>query len=338
MGDIIPDRDSGNSRVAGLRIGDAGRMTSLTVRDARAPDDLEAMHAIAVSMETAVLGHSTTTHEEIRSQVEDYQGERGVVRVAEAPDGHLVGWLALEIDEHARRLFVDAYVEAPEVGDPLLAELLDSGLAMARSIAGERPPPDWTAAAGSYAADEPWRSALLKAGFGPVRRFHRMQVDLDGPVEPPAPPEGAVLTRVGHDRARWPDVHRVMQESFREHWGFVDRPYEEFVHFFTATGFDPEQWWLVDVDGVPAAAAICDDSQAELGATYVRTLGVCEPYRHRGLGRLLLLTTFADAWERGRNAVRLSVDTENGTGAPQLYTSVGMHPADAVDAWHLPLA
>ena len=209
---------------------------------------------------------------------------------------------------------------------------------MARSIAGERPPPDWTAAAGSYAADEPWRAALLKAGFGPVRRFHRMQVDLAGPVEPPAPPEGAVLTRVGHDRARWPDVHRVMQESFREHWGFVDRPYEEFVHFFTATGFDPEQWWLVEVDGVPAAAAICDDSQAELGATYVRTLGVCEPYRHRGLGRLLLLTTFADAWERGRNAVRLSVDTENGTGAPQLYTSVGMHPADAVDAWHLPLA
>jgi ribosomal protein S18 acetylase RimI-like enzyme len=51
---------------------------------------------------------------------------------------------------------------------------------------------------------------------------------------------------------------------------------------------------------------------------------VRRPWRGRGLGRALLLHTFAEFQRRGMNRISLGVDAENPTGATRLYESVGM--------------
>jgi ribosomal protein S18 acetylase RimI-like enzyme len=56
----------------------------------------------------------------------------------------------------------------------------------------------------------------------------------------------------------------------------------------------------------------------------VGALGVRRPWRGRGLGRALLLRTFAEFRRRGVTRVTLGVDAENPTGATRLYESVGM--------------
>ncbi len=60
------------------------------------------------------------------------------------------------------------------------------------------------------------------------------------------------------------------------------------------------------------------------GGGYVAALGVARPWRGKGLGRALLLRTFAEFYARGVPRVTLGVDAESPTGATKLYESVGM--------------
>jgi ribosomal protein S18 acetylase RimI-like enzyme len=118
------------------------------------------------------------------------------------------------------------------------------------------------------------------------------------------------------------------------HWQHAARSYEGWrEQFDAASGRDPAQWWVADVDGDPAAVLIGDDSRLDLGMAWVRTLGVLAPFRGRGLGKLLLRQSFAAAAARGLGSVGLSVDTENATGATRLYESVGMRPESVLLAW-----
>ncbi len=86
-----------------------------------------------------------------------------------------------------------------------------------------------------------------------------------------------------------------------------------------------------------AAICIVDDSRADLGDGYVRTLGVARDFRGRGLATLLLEHSFVYYRDRGRRAVQLGVDSESPTGANHLYEKVGMRPLRVIDAWSLPL-
>ena len=70
-------------------------------------------------------------------------------------------------------------------------------------------------------------------------------------------------------------------------------------------------------------ATIRNDAERN-GGGYVGALAVRRPWRGRGLGRALLLHTFAEFQRRGFDRVTLGVDAENPTGATALYESVGM--------------
>jgi mycothiol synthase len=56
-------------------------------------------------------------------------------------------------------------------------------------------------------------------------------------------------------------------------------------------------------------------------------LGVLPEMQGRGIGRALLRHSFAMLAGRGIPKGRLGVDTENSTGAVELYRSIGMTPA-----------
>ena len=81
--------------------------------------------------------------------------------------------------------------------------------------------------------------------------------------------------------------------------------------------------WFVVRDGDEIAATVRNDPDRE-GGGYVGALGVRRAWRGRGLGRALLLQTFAEFHRRGVHRVTLGVDAESPTGATRLYESVGM--------------
>jgi mycothiol synthase len=163
-----------------------------------------------------------------------------------------------------------------------------------------------------------------------------MRIDLDGRDWPaPEPPPGVTLRNPDPAaESTYVEMHALVQSFFAGHYDFTSRDLASWrEHFEASAGQDPTQWWVADVDGTPAALLVGDESRAELGMGWVRTLGVVAPFRGRGLGRLLLRTAFAQAAARGRTSVGLGVDSENATGATRLYESVGMWPESVLRAW-----
>jgi mycothiol synthase len=179
-------------------------------------------------------------------------------------------------------------------------------------------------------------AAYAQRGFNLVRHSYHMHIDLN--EAPPAPvwPAGITLRAFvpGQDEAA---VTWVDREAFRDHWGFVERPFEDDVkmmrHWMDVPDFDPALWLMAmarDAQGHERCAGISlnrtqADGDPEMG--WVGSLGVLREYRHRGLATALLHQSFGEFYRRGKKRVGLGVDAYNLTGALRLYERVGMHVA-----------
>ncbi|WP_449349838.1 GNAT family N-acetyltransferase [Streptomyces shaanxiensis] len=171
-------------------------------------------------------------------------------------------------------------------------------------------------------------------GWTVVRRYHvlerALRADTDLPPEPPA----GVRVRPCVDEADRKQVHALHQTSFAEHFDFQPRSYEQWLHDIQADRLDWSLVWLVSAEDLgDAGFLIARDDREAMG--WIRSLGLVREARGRGLGGLLLRQAFAAFAARGRTSVGLGVDTENATGAPELYARNGMSVHYAVDTWEI---
>jgi mycothiol synthase len=174
-------------------------------------------------------------------------------------------------------------------------------------------------------------------GYQHIRSGYHMLIEMEASVPEPVFPEGITLRTYtpGVDTAA---AYRAVEDSFRDHFGFVEQPFEEglnrFRHFWEDEGSDPTLLFLaMDGDQV-AGINLCrphsfDDP--EMG--WVGTLGVLRPWRKRGLGLALLRHSFNEFFRRGKRKVGLGVDAQNLTGALRLYENAGMHVHQAFDQY-----
>jgi mycothiol synthase len=171
-------------------------------------------------------------------------------------------------------------------------------------------------------------SAFMRAGFNLIRHSYRMRIDMNGAPPIPAWPHGiTVRTFVpGQDDRATVECDR---DSFRDHWGFVERLFEDdlkmFQHFMYGPDSDPSLCFLaMDGDRI-AGIALCRpkiDDEPDMG--WVDDLGVRREYRRKGLGLALLHHAFAEFYRRGTRKAGLGVDAYNLTGALRLYERAGM--------------
>jgi len=180
---------------------------------------------------------------------------------------------------------------------------------------------------------------LLKGmGYHHIRSSYHMRINMDAPVPEPVWPEGITL-RTYNPETDAEAIYRADTDAFRDHFGFVEPPFEEgfkrFKHFMIDyEGFDPSLWFLaMDGDEI-AGVNLCRDrhqssNDSDLG--WVSSLGVRRPWRKRGIGLALLLHSFKEFYRRGKRKVGLGVDAQNLTGALQLYESAGMYVHQAHD-------
>lgn len=173
----------------------------------------------------------------------------------------------------------------------------------------------------SLAADARAATLFERSGYGEVRRFYEMAIELAEAPPAPAVPDGFTLERFDEHRGR--EFHDALEESFQDHWEHHGRPFDEWwQEKRNAPDFDPTLWFLIR-HGSEVAAVVRNDPNRN-GGGMVGALGVRRPWRGRGLGRALLLQTFREFHRRGVNRISLGVDSENPTGATKLYESVGM--------------
>jgi len=167
-------------------------------------------------------------------------------------------------------------------------------------------------------------------GYEQIRSSYRMKIDMDGPVPEPEWPEGITI-KPYNPATDAEAVYRADMEAFRDHFGFVEQPFEDgfkqFMHMMTQyEGFDPTLWFLaVDGDEIAGISLCRPHSYDDLDLGFVNTLAVRRPWRKRGLGLALLRHSFNEFHRRGKLKVGLGVDAQNLTGALRLYEKAGMH-------------
>lgn len=176
---------------------------------------------------------------------------------------------------------------------------------------------------GGWETQEELRRDLEGRGFRWVRDSHRMTIDLARRTPSPVWPPGidARTFEPGDERVFY-DLH---QETFKDSWEPIDETYEEWEHQFLAPDTLVPALWTLAVSGDdPAGLAICHPHAADAELGWVRVLGVRKSFRGRGIGRALLLHTFAQFRDQGMTRAGLGVDAESPTGAQKLYEAVGM--------------
>jgi len=324
----------------------------ITLQSLRPDDDgqVEAAYLIASRCELDAVGWTDSTRESVRASLTspDAWSDQHLLAIRA---GQPVGLLVAERDLDGREVFLDAYAVG-QTASVAQRALLERGLAAAGELARAHPatvgsppadpydltPDIWQVVCASFAADRAYAEVLSSLGFRPIRRFWRMLLDLASvsPTEPPAP--AGVSRRVASGDQDRRVLHALFTASFAEHFGTHERAFDEWIASVEALpGTDPDRWWIATLDGRDVGLCILDDSKAEFGEGYVRTLGVIESARGRGIGRWLLECAAADAVARGRTGLALAVDGENTTGATALYESVGFATRQVIDLWCCPI-
>ncbi|TQJ07191.1 ribosomal protein S18 acetylase RimI-like enzyme [Lapillicoccus jejuensis] len=317
------------------------------------PEDLPALVTLGTARRTANRGSGSADPDAVTAEVLGRGSWTRRQAVAVDPAGRVRGWATVH-DRAAGRTVVELTVD-PDLPDPdadavaagLVPWLETVGLeyAAARGLAGTR------LDALLDEGDERQRRWLEAAGYACTRTWLNMGRPVAAGEDPPGPRAGVVVRRVGVHEL--PDgttlpvaedlqaVHRVLEESFEDHWGSYRESFPEFAQRLREDpGHRWDHWWLalVEVDGAPMAggalvSSVLPADAAGVEGTYLDYIGVHRRARGLGVAKALLHTMIRDAAERGRDRVALEVDADSPTAADGLYRSMGWQTRYVTQSW-----
>jgi mycothiol synthase len=308
---IVPE----NPLATHARVREAGDMTALSTIRAATAEDSEAILELLTVCDIATLGEPDTTIAEVTA---DLANDSLFAAVIEDPRGGLLGYAWVDHMTGHQKVWGDVLVRPgadAAVGSVLLDWLRDRADDLAAGL-----PLHVFANSKQHLK----RGLYESAGGKVIRRFYRMEVRLDDARSMPVPDldGGAEIRSLTSSEDDLRAMHAVVDTAFVDHFAHEPQTYEQWAqHTLTGTCADLSLWWLATVDGQPAAGLYGAVMPA---GGYVDTLGTLRAYRGRGLGRALLLTSFAEFRRRGLAKVSLAVDATSPTGAVALYESVGM--------------
>jgi mycothiol synthase len=190
---------------------------------------------------------------------------------------------------------------------------------------------------GSYRQAQKAKKLFEELGYHHIRSLYHMLIEMDAPVPEPEFPEGITL-RTYHPETDAEAVYRAEQDAFRDHFGYVEQPFEEglekWKHNREHGGYDPTLFFIaMDGDEIAGTNLCRTHSFYDEDRGWVSSLGVRRPWRKRGLGLALLRHSFNEFYRRGKRKVGLGVDAQNLTGALRLYENAGMHIDQAYDTY-----
>jgi len=171
-----------------------------------------------------------------------------------------------------------------------------------------------------------WISILTGEGYKPIRYFFEMmRPDLENIPDLPLP-EGLEIRPVKPEHYR--PIWEAAREAFRDEWNEPEWQEEWYNEWLESPTFDPSLWQIA-WDGDQIAGMVRSYIDKKENKEYNRKRGYTEdicvrrPWRKRGLAKALIARSFKILKNRGMTEAALGVDTENPSGALQLYKSMG---------------
>ena len=263
------------------------------------------------------------------------------IRLVFAPDGEMAGYIEVwtAIAKPPVHPWIWGRVDPAYEGLGIGTYLLNWAEVRAKKVLVEVPAELRVAPqVGTYQQAEATKQLFADMGYHYIRGSYNMRINMDTPPIAPEWPAGITL-RTYNSETDLEAVYRAADDSFRDHYGHIDVPFEEglqrFKHFMTGyEGFDPALWFIAREGGEIAGVCLCrDKSYDSPDVGYINTLGVLRPWRKRGIGLALLRHSFCEFYRRGKRKAGLGVDAQSLTGALHLYESAGMHVHQAFERY-----
>jgi len=236
-------------------------------------------------------------------------------------------WLPQPTNAQNSILWFHVRPDRREVG--LETEILTWAEARLRQVAQERKLPAQLRSGSRH--DQTARLDLLKHhGFTVDRHFYRMTRSLTDPIPEPQFPAGfSVRPLQGEaEAAAWVEM---FNQTFIDHWNFHAMKVEDRQHWMAEATYIPELD-LVAVAPDGTLAAFCynliqpqENDRTGRKEGWIGDLGTRRGFRRMGLGCAMLLTGMLALKTQGMETAVLGVDSENPSGALNLYQSVGFH-------------
>lgn len=173
---------------------------------------------------------------------------------------------------------------------------------------------------------EGWIALLEQQGYTAARYFFEMTRDINEPL-PEAPMPAGLQVRLVTE-ADYRSVYEAHTEAFRDHWGFNESTFEQFMEWKEDPDFNPGLW-KVAWDGDQIAGQVlnfvasAENKEYNRKRGYTEAISVRRPWRKRGLARALVVQSIAMFKEMGMDETALGVDAENPSGALGLYHGLG---------------
>lgn len=323
----------------------APAVPGLVIRRLRRPDDYPAMNDIANAGREALGMAFTTTVDQMQEYYDTatrFDPDRDVA-VFEL-DGRIAGYARTGANRQTSGLlvyeivaFIDPRVDAARIYPTMLTTLE----AHARSLSTADPPgPKAIETPGGDDAPE-LEQIVRAAGYEPIRHSYTMVRAHVDDLPDADLPAGLEIRPV-----RPEDVRKIWDagtEAFRDAWGFVEPDEADFERFLTDPTEMQTDLWRVAWDGDEVAGQVrgyinaVENERFGRRRGYTESISVRRPWRRRGVARALIGATIRALRERGMTEVALGVDTENVTGALQLYESCGYVPVKRQTQFRKPL-
>jgi ribosomal protein S18 acetylase RimI-like enzyme len=276
--------------------------------------DAAAVTEVVMALESSLYGQTGFSQADLEDEWLDLDLERNA-RVVRDGD-RIVGYGA--VHQMGELWRAEGYVH-PDAFGRGIGRLIATGLEEDAARRGARRIQNSV-----FEEDAAARRLLESLGYGAVRVFRELRIELGAPPPVPEWPEGLrVVTFDPEHDAR--EFHAAHQEAFADHWDYTPRDFESWSKgHLGSERFDPTLWCVVRAGDEIAAGTICTGDT--YGGGFVHALFTRRPWRKRGVGAALLDDSFVRFWERGEHSVGLSVDAASDTGAIRLYERAGMAP------------
>jgi ribosomal protein S18 acetylase RimI-like enzyme len=225
--------------------------------------------------------------------------------------------------QYSFNIFMSSDGRLPGLGEAVVAYFMQH----LREIAAGHPADAPKVYISTSNSDTPWYTNLLKShNFEIVRYGLHMARPCNQPVEVTPLPEGIEVRTPTPEEYR--KVWEANNEAFSVHWGQVKPNEQDYQTWLNFPHSDPAIW-KVAWEGAEVAGMVLnfinqeENERKHRKRGYTESISVRQPWRRRGIARALLTRSIQMFQEMGMEETALGVDTENPTGAKQLYESVG---------------
>jgi mycothiol synthase len=190
-----------------------------------------------------------------------------------------------------------------------------------------------------YSADEEQRDFLRARGYTHYRTYWHLQLDFEGPLDPPEPPPNITIVPF-IQRPDFEILFQKMLDIFADDPAYqsseaIEDALDEWQHEAETNPLVDTRFWFLAVDSeneiigfVITALGLEDDPNM----AFLDTIAVDQHYRGQGIGRALLQHTLHAMQAAGRTGLVLDVDGTN-EEAIRLYESQGMTVQYQQEKW-----